>query len=366
MRMSTGLAMVMMIFKDKERGKGLGANTTTVGLAAITGPIFGGFLVGNFGWESIFITQALLSLPTYLLGFYFLNKDVVDSNHNQRKGNFDFIGSIISAIAFSVLLFTINYGLVNMSTLVISFSFLISMLLFILFIYAETKADQPILNTILLKNKNFMLTMGTRLLGFLSGSSTLFLMPFYIQLLKGISPDKAGLIIFPGALGMSITASFSGRLSDRYGEKQFVILGLIIILIASFLFSLFDEKTTIVMIIAVLMLHGLGMGIWGTPNSSQTVSIVPKNTYGSVAALINLIRTVGMGISIAISSSLITLAFINLGLNSDFSSVNDAFDVDQSKAFLNGFKTTYYVLMSICLLSIILSLLTKINRSSES
>ena len=366
MRMSTGLAMVMMIFKDKERGKGLGANTTTVGLAAITGPIFGGFLVGNFGWESIFITQALLSLPTYLLGFYFLNKDVVDSNHNQRKGNFDFIGSIISAIAFSVLLFTINYGLVNMSALVISFSFLISMLLFILFIYAETKADQPILNTILLKNKNFMLTMGTRLLGFLSGSSTLFLMPFYIQLLKGISPDKAGLIIFPGALGMSITASFSGRLSDKYGEKQFVILGLIIILISSFLFSLFDEKTTIVMIIAVLMLHGLGMGIWGTPNSSQTVSIVPKNTYGSVAALINLIRTVGMGISIAISSSLITLAFINLGLNSDFSSVKDAFDIDQSKAFLNGFKTTYYVLMSICLLSIILSLLTKINRSSES
>jgi len=366
MRMSTGLAMVMMIFKDKERGKGLGANTTTVGLAAITGPIFGGFLVGNFGWESIFITQALLSLPTYLLGFYFLNKDVVDSNHNHRKGNFDFTGSIISAIAFSVLLFTINYGLVNMSTLVISFSFLISMLLFILFIYAETKADQPILNTILLKNKNFMLTMGTRLLGFLSGSSTLFLMPFYIQLLKGISPDKAGLIIFPGALGMSITASFSGRLSDKYGEKPFVILGLIIILISSFLFSLFDEKTTIVMIIAVLMLHGLGMGIWGTPNSSQTVSIVPKNTYGSVAALINLIRTVGMGISIAISSSLITLSFINLGLNSDFSSVNDAFDVDQSKAFLNGFKTTYYVLMSICLLSIILSLLTKINRSSES
>ena len=113
MRMSTGLAMVMMIFKDKERGKGLGANTTTVGLAAITGPIFGGFLVGNFGWESIFITQALLSLPTYLLGFYFLNKDVVDSNHNHRKGNFDFTGSIISAIAFSVLLFTINYGLVN-------------------------------------------------------------------------------------------------------------------------------------------------------------------------------------------------------------------------------------------------------------
>ena len=64
----------MMIFKDKERGKGLGANTTTVGLAAITGPIFGGLLVGSFGWESIFITQAFLSIPAFILGYIFLKE----------------------------------------------------------------------------------------------------------------------------------------------------------------------------------------------------------------------------------------------------------------------------------------------------
>jgi EmrB/QacA subfamily drug resistance transporter len=365
MRMSTGLAMVMMIFKDKERGKGLGANTTTVGLAAITGPIFGGFLVGSFGWESIFITQAFLSIPVFILGYIFLDKNVVDLNQDHKKGKFDFSGSILSALAFSVLLFTINYGLVNMSYIVISLSFIITIILFILFVFVESKSDQPILNVTLLKNKNFMLTMGTRLLGFLSGSSTLFLMPFYIQLVKGIDPEKAGLIIFPGALGMSITASFSGRLSDKYGEKPFVILGLTIILISSFLFSLFNANTSTSLIIIVLMIHGLGMGIWGTPNSSQTVSIVPKNTYGSVAALINLIRTVGMGVSIAISSSLITLSFIGLGLNSDFSSVKESFSVEQSTAFLEGFKTTYYVLMSICIVSILLALITRISNKDK-
>lgn len=365
MRMSTGLAMVMMIFKDKERGKGLGANTTTVGLAAITGPIFGGFLVGKFGWESIFFTQAILSIPVYILGYYFLDKSIVDLNQNTKKGKFDFTGSIVSALAFSALLFTINYGLVNMSNLIILCSFIIVVFLFSLFIFVESKADLPILNIMLLKNKNFMLTMGTRLLGFLSGSSTLFLMPFYIQLVKGISPEKAGLIIFPGALGMSITASFSGRLSDKYGEKIFVIVGLMIILFAGFLFSLFNEETSIMIIISVLMLHGLGMGTWGTPNSSQTVSIVPKNTYGSVAALINLIRTVGMGVSIAISSSLITLSFLNFGLNSDFSSVEKTFNVEQSKAFLEGFKTAYYVLMSISVISIILAIFTRIHKDNN-
>ena len=168
MRMSTGLAMVMMIFKDKERGKGLGANTTTVGLAAITGPIFGGLLVGSFGWESIFITQAFLSIPAFILGYIFLDKAIVDLNQNYKKGKFDFSGSILSALAFSVLLFTINYGLVNMSNIVISLSILIVIILFILFIIVESKADQPILNVILLKNRNFMLTMGTRMLGFLA------------------------------------------------------------------------------------------------------------------------------------------------------------------------------------------------------
>ena len=135
MRMSTGLAMVMMIFKDKERGKGLGANTTTVGLAAITGPIFGGLLVGSFGWESIFITQAFLSIPAFILGYIFLDKAIVDLNQNYKKGKFDFSGSILSALAFSVLLFTINYGLVNMSNIVISLSVLIAIVLFLSLIH---------------------------------------------------------------------------------------------------------------------------------------------------------------------------------------------------------------------------------------
>ena len=113
------------------------------------------------------------------------------------------------------------------------------------------------------------------------------------------------------------------------------------------------------------MMHGLGMGIWGTPNSSQTVSIVPKNTYGSVAALLNLIRTVGMGVSIAISSSLITLSFINFGLNSDFSSVKESFSAGQSNVFLEGFKTTYYVLMSICIVSILLASITRISSKDK-
>ena len=89
MRMSTGLAMIMMIFGDKERGTGLGANTTTVGLAAISGPIFGGFLVSNFGWESVFLTQFILSVPVFFLGYFYLDSNVVDASRKKNSGSFD-------------------------------------------------------------------------------------------------------------------------------------------------------------------------------------------------------------------------------------------------------------------------------------
>ena len=358
MRMSTGLAMVMMIFGDKERGTGLGANTTTVGLAAISGPIFGGFLVSNFGWESVFLTQFILSVPVFFLGYFYLDSNVVDASRKKNSGSFDYAGSLISAIAFSALLFSINFSILSMSLFLIIGSALTVVFLFSLFIYVESKAETPILDTILLKNPKFIFSMGTRLFGFLAGSSTLFLMPFYIQMVKGIPPDQAGLLIFPGAVGMALTASVSGRLSDKLGEKPFILIGLLIVFIAGIMFSQLSKDSSNLTLISILIFHGLGMGIWASPNGSQTVSLVPKYMYGSVSALINLVRTIAMGTSIAIASSIITLSFVNLNLNPDFSS-SDYYDGDQMYAFMNGFRNTYFTLLGINFISIIFAALSK-------
>lgn len=365
MRMSTGLAMVMMIFGDKERGKGLGANTTIVGFAAISGPIFGGFLVTNFGWESVFFIQTIFSLPVFIMAYYLLDSKVVDASRTKNFGRFDYFGSAISAIAFTALLFSINFSITSMSIIAISISFSVVILLFSLFVYAESKTETPILDPILLKDYKFVLSMGTRLFGFLAGSSTLFLMPFFIQMVRGKTPDEAGLLIFPGAVGMAITASISGRLSDKFGEKPFIILGLSMVFIGGLMFSQLTPGTSNFLLISILVFHGLGMGMWASPNGSQTVSLVPKQMYGSVAAMINLIRTVAMGTSIAIASSIITLSFLNLGLDPNFSSSVESYDQQQIGAFMNGFENTYYSLLAINLISIIFAIFSKSNSEID-
>ena len=264
----------------------------------------------------------------------------MDASRKKNSGSFDYAGSLISAIAFSALLFSINFSILSMSLFLIIGSALTVVFLFSLFIYVESKAETPILDTILLKNPKFIFSMGTRLFGFLAGSSTLFLMPFYIQMVKGIPPDQAGLLIFPGAVGMALTASVSGRLSDKLGEKPFILIGLLIVFIAGIMFSQLSKDSSSLTLISILIFHGLGMGIWASPNGSQTVSLVPKYMYGSVSALINLVRTIAMGTSIAIASSIITLSFVNLNLNPDFSS-SDYYDGDQMYAFMNGFMDRF-------------------------
>ena len=364
MRMSTGLAMVMMIFGEKERGKGLGANTTTVGLAAISGPIIGGLLVTNFGWASVFLIQSILTIPVFFLGFFLLDTKIVDESTKKFSGSFDYLGSIVSGLAFTVLLFSVNLGLTSFTFPYIFLSFFIVLILFSLFLFIETKVSNPILDVSLLKNYNFSFSISTRLFGFLAGSSTLFLMPFYIQMIKGLPADQAGFLIFPGAVGMALSASVSGRFSDRFGEKPFIIVGLIMILVASFLFSTFTPQTSNSFIITILLFHGLGMGIWATPNGSQTVSLVPKQLYGSVAAIINLIRTIGMGTSIAIASSVITISFINFGLDPNFSTIDGgAFGQEKAVAFMKGFKNTYITLMVINLISIVCAVIAGPKRN---
>jgi Na+/melibiose symporter-like transporter len=267
----------------------------------------------------VFIIQAILSVPVFFMALYLLDGKVVDGSRRRSSGKFDYLGTLFSAAAFAVLLFSINTGIRIFNGITIALCFLSVAALFISFFYVESRSENPILDLSLIRNKDFVLSISTRLFGFFAGSSLFFLMPFYIQLIKGRTPEEAGFLIFPGALGMSLTASVSGRLSDRFGQKPFIISGLSVILVASYLFSRFTPSTPNIIIVATLIFHGLGMGLWGSPNGSQTVSLVPRHLYGSVSSIINLIRTVGMGVSIAVASSIVTISFVSSGIEPNFS-----------------------------------------------
>ena len=358
MRMATGMAMIVLVFPKDERGKGLGANATTVGLAAISGPILGGLLVQYGGWESIFWIQVFSSALVIVLGLLIIPSQIVEKGRKGKSGRFDYIGSFSSALGFSLFILILNQNLNTeffswINTLMI-FSILISLIFFIRW---ELKFKDPIFDLRLFRNLQFSNIILTRLIGFTVGGALFFLMPFYLQVVKGFEPSSVGFVLFPGALGLALMASLSGRLSDKFGISKFVVIGLSIMVICLFTISFFDQDTPIYFLMPVLLIQGCGMGLWSTPNNSAAMNSVEQTSYSSVSAMLNLIRTVGMGSSLALSSAIVTSTMIANGVEPDFS--REIISSHQISVFLQGFRYSFIVFSIIGLIPLVLSLLNK-------
>ena len=358
MRMATGMAMIVLIFPPNERGKGLGANATTVGLAAITGPILGGILVQYGGWQSIFWIQVFASILVIILGILMIPSEIVEKGRKAKSGKFDFIGSFASALGFSLLILILNQNLgtgffSTMNTLMIVLIFLS----FGFFVIWELRFRDPIFDLRLFKNLQFSNIILTRLLAFSVGGSFFFLMPFYFQLVKNYEPANIGLVLFPGALGMALVSSLSGRLSDKFGIKKFVVIGISITVVSLFLISNFDQSTNIFFFMPIFLLQGCGMGLWATPNNTAAMNSVKQTSFSSVSAMLNLIRTVGMGSSLALSSAIVSSTMIANGVEPDFS--REMFSLEKIDVFLKGFRYSFLTFSIIGIVPLILSLFSK-------
>ncbi|GIT17643.1 MAG: hypothetical protein CM1200mP39_04490 [Dehalococcoidia bacterium] len=98
------------------------------------------------------------------------------------------------------------------------------------------------------------------------------------------------MIMFVGALGMGLASQFSGRLSDKYGFRKFYVYwfwGFLVM--TNVWFSFFVKDSSLVIVMSVLFLNGLGMGLWMAPNMSATLSTVSRVDYGSMSAFLNLV-----------------------------------------------------------------------------
>ena len=91
-------------------------------------------------------------------------------------------------------------------------------------------------------------------------SATFFLMPVYLQSLRDISVGMTGGIMFFSALGMGIAAQTSGRLSDRFGFRRFMLMGFSVLIATSITFAFVNGATPLWLIVPVLFLNGIGMG----------------------------------------------------------------------------------------------------------
>lgn len=303
---SNSPAILTKNFPPSQRGQALGLQATMTYLGLTIGPSFGGWLTEGFGWRSVFTINIPIGIIALLLSSYFIPKDGI----LRTQIKFDYLGAGLFLFGLTALLLGLSqaseWGWGSMLTVGL---ILISLLLFIAFIYIEKANQQPMLDLKLFNNQTISRSILAAVINYICVYSNLFLMPFYLLQGKVLSPSRTGLIISIQPLVMAITAPISGFFSDKFGTRIPTILGMIILSIGTFGLASMNDTTHILMVLLNLAVFGLGIGIFITPNSSAIMGSAPHSQMGSAAGLLATARNVGMVLGIGLSGAVFTTIF---------------------------------------------------------
>jgi EmrB/QacA subfamily drug resistance transporter len=308
------MALTFVIIGDivppRERGRYQGYFGAVWGLSSVAGPLLGGFfsdhatILGVTGWRWIFYINLPFGIAALLITSAVLHIPKV-----KREHKIDYLGAILMVAATVSILLTVSiygpeHGWLDARTIGY---FIAGLVLVALFIYWESKAQEPILPLELFKNHTFTITS---ILGAVIGAGmfgAIVMLPLYLQVVKGASATEAGLKLIPLMLGIVSTSIFSGKAISKSGKyKKFPVMGTTLMTIGILLMVTLTRETPFWQLSIFAILVGAGLGL-----SMQTIVIALQNAVdfkdmGVATSSNTFFRSLGSVFGTALFGSILT------------------------------------------------------------
>lgn len=298
--MANNQGIITHVFPAQERGRALGISATAVALGTMIGPPLGGFIVSAFKWQYIFLINIPVGIIAIIMGMKIL------PNGAKKDESIDFKGAILFGLSIVLLFYTLSKGQqIGYGDPMIIFSFIMAVVLFVLFILLERSLVHPLLELSIFKNTLFSISIFCAFISFISISSTNIIQPFYLQNVLKLSPSSTGLIMMIYPLILSVVAPMSGHLSDKIGSEFLTFLGLCFTITGLFLMSTLNEVTPISTMAIYIGILSVGNGLFQSPNNSLVMSTVSKNKLGIAGSVNAFVRNLGMVTGVSLSTTLL-------------------------------------------------------------
>lgn len=295
-----GMAVIFTLFPPNERGKALGVWGIAAMVAPSIGPTLGGYLIQIATWRILFFINVPIGIVGVILAGIIMKK-----GPKKPKISFDFLGFISISISLVSLLYVLGEGTIDWSDINTQMLMIIGILGMIFFVINELTHDNPLLELRIFKEVNFSISQVITMITTLTMMTGMYVLPLFLQNVRGFSAMETGMIMFPSAIVTAIMMPISGALFDKFGAKVLTITGLLIVAIASYEFTFLSmgmSKDTIIMLNCV---RGLGLGLCMMPINTAGMNCIPLHLTAKASALSNTIRQVTASLSITIMTSLI-------------------------------------------------------------
>ncbi|WP_242976437.1 MFS transporter [Clostridium diolis] len=167
----------------------------------------------------------------------------------------------------------------------------------------ELLIEEPMLDLKLLKNYTFCMSNIIMNIAMLALYGGVFLMPIFLQQIKGLDSMNTGLILFPEAIATAISMVLYGKIGNKFDVRLFAVFALILIGINSYSMSKITLDTPNMTITILLMIRGFGVGFLMAPVQTIGFSGLPKTAMSNASALTNTVKQVGTSIGVTIITS---------------------------------------------------------------
>lgn len=322
---ANSFAIIGDLFSMRERGKWQGLLGAVFGLSSLIGPLLGGFLTDahtfagiTTNWRWTFYINVPIGLAAFLMIARFM-----PTITSKIKETIDFLGGILLSGGLSALILTATLGGTNGwawgSGRIISL-IVATITLFAGFVFAEKKADHPILPMFFFKERTFNLVAFMSLLFGAGMFASFIYVPLFAQEVLGFSATNSGVIILPMVAGLVVSSAIGGRLIAKTGHyKMILVAGLLIGAIGTALLGNIGPSSTYFDLAWRMVLVGLGVGA-----AMPIFTLIVQNSFshkelGVASSSVQLFRSVGSTVGVAALGGLMNniLSHKLTDLNSD-------------------------------------------------
>ena len=349
------IALLTTFLPSNMKGRALGLNATFQGLGTALGSPLGGLINSNFSWRGNF----LIAVPIALLIILAAMKVIPSKQAPAKDKKFDYLGAVLLFVTMVGLLFGVNQGTkMGWTSPMVAGSLIAFLIAVILFIFQEKRVGYPLLDLGLFKNRSFTFAALASFLALALNIGIMFLMPFYLQLMRHLNIAQTGLILMsPSIISMCI-APFAGNISDRIGSRKLCVAGMALVTLAFIMFAFFSPEVKIRYIVLSLLCLGAGMGLFSAPNNKLVMSQAPADKQGVASGVYKI--ALNSGASIGIALFMLVLAQVVLF---DVGRMNIMLtEVRQYPAIMMaGFRGAFLFGIGLGILNVIFSFLAKDN-----
>ncbi|CAN5458633.1 DHA2 family efflux MFS transporter permease subunit [soil metagenome] len=296
------MTTVMTIVAPNERGRIMGRISIVMSVAPAIGPAVSGVLLKFLPWQGLFFVMLPIAIVMLLIGLRW-----IPNVSETRKAPLDVLSVILSAVAFSALV----YGLSSIGTAALGTApvapwlpITVGVVVLSVFVWRQLvlqRTDSALLDLRTFTSRNFTLSIVLLATAMLALFGTVIVLPQFARYTLGLETLSVGALLLPGGLAMGLLGPTVGRLFDKYGPRPLIVPGAVAVSIAlwGMAFGLGEGSSWLILLGAHVLLS-LGLAFLFTPLFSTSLGSLPRHLYSHGSATVATIQQVAGAAGIAI------------------------------------------------------------------